>query len=177
MSTTEQDYSRAAAKGIDIAFIVIGLIFIVVLGGLFLRGVIGHIRYLTADDKQTVTARFVSVTEHRGKATTDYDGSVSYESVYDITYEYSIGDRPRTYVRKNRASYNEKDIKLRLYRNGSEEFRETDMYGMWAATHWTLMFLSVYIGIRLIRSGVKSLRKSGQNPPDAQKPDAAPPQV
>ncbi|MBR3268891.1 MAG: hypothetical protein IKI58_09285 [Oscillospiraceae bacterium] len=182
MSQTQTASERSISKGIDIAFIVIGLAVFLGLGAFFLKGVIAHIEYLTADDKLTVTAKYVNVTVKRGKAKMDSEGNVTSDEMYDITYEYCIDDQPHTYVRKNRSTYNQKDVKLRLYRNSSEEeYRETDMYGMWAGVQWFLLALSAYIGIKLILFGGKSLRNGsrlpGDNPEEENKPDAAPPQT
>ncbi len=178
MSQTQTASERSISKGIDIAFIVIGLAVFLGLGAFFLKGVITHIEYLTADDKLTVTAKYVNVTVKRGKAKMDSEGNVTSDEMYDITYEYCIDDQPHTYVRKNRSTYNQKDVKLRLYRNSSEEeYRETDMYGIWAGMYWFLLALSAYIGIRLIIFGAKSLRKDRQNLPDGKESDSAPPQT
>ena len=63
---------------------------------------------------------------------------------------------------------------INLSRSGSEEYRQTDMYGMWAGAHWSMLFLSVFIGFSLIRSGVKSIkaRKAGTNTESGPETDA-----
>ncbi|MBR6717729.1 MAG: hypothetical protein IKI77_05215 [Oscillospiraceae bacterium] len=157
---------RSAARKLDIAFIIIGLAIFFGLGALFLRGVAGHLAYLTADDKIEVPAKLVSyeVSNSNSKTVKNANGidEETHDTTYDLTYEYSIGDQVFTYVRENEPTYNEDDITLRLYRSGSEPYQQTDMYGMWAGLHWALLLLSAYIGIRLFLSGVKSLRKSKQ---------------
>ena len=63
---------------------------------------------------------------------------------------------------------------INLSRSGSEEYRQTDMYGMWAGAHWFMLFLSVFIGFSLIRSGVKSIkaRKAGTDTESRPETDA-----
>ena len=163
------DSDRAAARKLDIAFIIIGAAIIAGCGILFGRGVAEHLKYLTADDKMTVIAEFVEAKSSRGNYKTDADGDIVFDEVFDVTYEYCIDDQPHTFVRENESTYNQENITLRLYRNGSEPYQQTDMYGMWAGVHWFLLFLSVYIGIKMILSGAKSLRKQKT---EAEKPAA-----
>ena len=168
---------RSASRGIDIAFIVIGLAVFFGLGALFLRGVIGHLKYLTSDEKHTVTAKFVSVSVSASKGKMNEEGAEQSSYMYDITYEYNLDDQPHTYVRKGRSTYDEKDITLCIYRNGTEDFQVTDMYGMWAAVHWIMLALSAFIGIRLILSGSRSLRnrkKPEENPAHSNHADNTP---
>ena len=163
MANNIAEENQRAAHKLDIAFIIIGLAIILGFGALFGRGVADHLKYLTAGDKIKVLAEFVKADVRNGTKETDIDGNVSYNQMYDITYEYQIGDKTYTYVRKDETTYNERDIELRLYRNGSEEYRQTDMYGMWAGAHWFMLLLSVFIGYSMIRSGIKSIkaRKAG----------------
>ena len=158
MANTITEENRKAAHKLDIAFIIIGAAIILGFGALFGRGVAEHLKYLTAGDKLRVRAEFVKADVRSGTKETDIDGNVSHNQMYDITYEYQVGDQTYTYVRKDETAYNERDIELRLYRSGSEEYRQTDMYGMWAGAHWFMLFLSVFIGFSLIRSGVKSIK-------------------
>ena len=157
------DSDRTAARKLDIAFIIIGAAVILGCGALFGRGVAEHLRYLTADKKISVIAEFVKAASSRGNYKVTYtrnsEGDLVYDEVFDVTYQYYIDDQPYTFVRENQSTYNQENITLRLYRNGSEPYQQTDMYGMWAGVHWVLLFLSVYIGIRMILSGAKSLRK------------------
>lgn len=173
MANTITEENRKAAHKLDIAFI-IGAAIILGFGALFGRGVAEHLKYLTAGDKLRVRAEFVKADARSGTKETDIDGNVSHNQMYDITYEYQVGDQTYTYVRKNETAYNERDIELRLYRSGSEEYRQTDMYGMWAGAHWFMLFLSVFIGFSLIRSGVKSIkaRKAGTNTESGPETDA-----
>ena len=113
---------RSAARKLDIAFIIIGLAIFFGLGALFLRGVAGHLAYLTADDKIEVPAKLVSyeVSNSNSKTVKNANGidEETHDTTYDLTYEYSIGDQVFTYVRENEPTYNEDDITLRLYRSG-----------------------------------------------------------
>lgn len=174
MANTITEENRKAAHKLDIAFIIIGAAIILGFGALFGRGVAEHLKYLTAGDKLRVRAEFVKADARSGTKETDIDGNVSHNQMYDITYEYQVGDQTYTYVRKDETAYNERDIELRLYRSGSEEYRQTDMYGMWAGAHWFMLFLSVFIGFSLIRSGVKSIkaRKAGTNTESGPETDA-----
>lgn len=160
MANPAKEAEQKAAHKLDIAFIIIGIAVILGCGYLFGRGAAEHLRYLTADEKLRVTAQFVEAKNSRSKAKmVDADGSISFDEVFDVVYQYRIEDQTYTFVRENEPTYNEKDIELRLFRSGSEEFRQTDMYGMWAGMHWFLLLLSLYIGVKLILSGAKSLRK------------------
>ncbi len=163
MANNTAKESRKAARKLDAAFIIIGAAIIAGFGTLFGRGVIEHLGYLTARDKITVNADFVIAVARKAEKETDDEGFVSYNQMYDVAYAYQIGNQTYTYIRKDQAAYNDKPIELRLYRRGSEEYHETDMYGMWAGAHWFMLFLSVFIGIKLIRSGAKSIkeRKAG----------------
>ena len=153
------DSDLAAAGKLDIAFIIIGAAVIVGCGALFGRGAAEHLKYLTADQKINVTAEFVEAASSRGNYRLDADGNPDFDEVFDVTYQYFIDDQPHTFVRENAPAYNTENITLLLYRSGSEPYQQTDMYGMWAGVHWILLFLSVYIGIRMILSGAKSLKK------------------
>lgn len=174
MANNSTNENPRAAHKLDIAFIIIGAAIILGFGALFGRGVAEHLKYLTAGDKLRVRAEFVKADARDSTKEIDDEGFVSYKQMYDVTYQYHIGDQAYTYIREDESTYNDKPVELRLYRRGSEEYHETDMYGMWAGAHWFMLFLSVFIGFSLIRSGVKSIkaRKAGTNTESGPETDA-----
>lgn len=160
MSSPQNKSDRKISFGIDIAFIVIGLAVLLGLGFYAGKGVAEHLRWLTAKDKRTVTAQFVSVTDIKtGLREKDEDGNVYAVTHYDVTYRYELDGQTCTYVREDRTTYNYDDIELRFFRNGAGEYQRTDMYGMWAGVQWFLLLLAVWIGGRMIRFGVRSLKQ------------------
>lgn len=162
---TVSESEKKISKGIDIAFIVIGLAMVLGLGALFGRGVWKHLIYLTAKDKITVTGKYVSaVRKETGVKVQQYeDGTWEYTELFDVTYEYELDGQTCTFTRRDVSSYTTDDITLRLFRRGDEPYQQTDMYGAWAGMQWVLLALSVYLGVKAIIFGVKSLKNEKGN--------------
>jgi hypothetical protein len=160
----KQQEEKKISKGIDIAFIIIGLAMLFGLGALFGSGVWKHLTYLTAKDKITVTGKYAgAVRKETGVKVKQYeDGTWEYADLYDVTYEYEVDGQTCTFTRRDVSTFTKDDVPLRLYRTGSGEYQQTDMYGAWAGMQWVLLALSVYLGLKAIRFGVRSLKQDKQ---------------
>ncbi len=111
-----------------------------------------------ADEKIETKAKYVSESHYAtGLTEKDSDGNVSPVYFYNITYEYVLNGKRHTFVAKDRSSSSKADRTLFLYRNGKEEYRLAPVAGMWAWVQWTLLVLSILLGLRLIFGGVRGL--------------------